>query len=175
MKDHCWASFWQFAVSFHGGMAPLTQWATFTCTFWLERWVLHQHLLSGWGRSHSWKNEAQIYSLEIAEGVFYECYSERASAAARSAASASEHSCNVRVCTYVDTMYTFNLYMYQKSFEVPTMWSHARKRKYYLVHPVTQAQVSEVWREVWEMNITFCFQGIFCRQILLYFEHCFDT
>ena len=70
--------------------------------------------------------------------------SERASAAARSAASASEHSCNVRVCTYVDTMYTFNLYMYQKSFEVPTMWSHARKRKYYLVHPVTQAQVSEV-------------------------------
>ena len=48
------------------------------------------------------------------------------------------------VCTYVDTMYTFNLYMYQKSFEVPTMWSYARKRKYYLVHPVTQAQVSEV-------------------------------
>ena len=71
-------------------------------------------------------------------------HSERASAAARSAASASEHSCNVRVCTYVDTMYTFNLYMYQKSFEVPTMWSHARKRKYYFVHPVTQAQVSEV-------------------------------
>ena len=70
--------------------------------------------------------------------------SERASAAARSAASASEHSCNVRVCTYVDTMYTFNLYMYQKSFEVPTMWSYVRKRKYYLVHPVTQAQVSEV-------------------------------
>ena len=48
------------------------------------------------------------------------------------------------VCTYIDTMYISNLYMYQKSFEVPTMWPHARKRKYYLVHPVTQAQVSEV-------------------------------
>ena len=44
----------------------------------------------------------------------------------------------------VDTMYISNLYMYQKSFEVPTIWSHARKRKYFLVHPVTQAQVSEV-------------------------------
>ena len=33
------------------------------------------------------------------------------------------------VCTYIDTMYISNLYMYQKSFEVPTMWSHARKRK----------------------------------------------
>ena len=55
--------------------------------------------------------------------------------------------------------------MDQKSFEganneVP----RARKRKYYLVHPVTQAQVSEVWREVWEINITFCFKGTFCRQ-----------
>ena len=48
------------------------------------------------------------------------------------------------VCTYIDTMYISNLYMDQKSFEVPTMWPHARKRKYYLVHPVTQAQVSEV-------------------------------
>ena len=95
--------------------------------------------------------------------------------AALRAASASEHSCNVRVCTYVDTMYTFNLFMYQKSFEVPTMWSYARKRKYYLVHPVTQAQVSEVWREVWEMNITFCFKGTFCRQIFSCFKHCFVT
>ena len=25
------------------------------------------------------------------------------------------------VCTYIDTMYISNLYMYQKSFEVPTM------------------------------------------------------
>ena len=35
----------------------------------------------------------------------------------------------------------------QKSFEVPTMWSRAHKRKYYIstsAHPVTQAQVSEV-------------------------------
>ena len=31
----------------------------------------------------------------------------------------------------VDTMYISNLYMYQKSFEVPTIWSHARKRKYF--------------------------------------------
>ena len=75
----------------------------------------------------------------------------------------------------VDTMYISNLYMYQKSFEVPTIWSHARKRKYFLVHPVTQAQVSEVWREVWEMNITFCFKGTFCRQILSCFKHCFVT
>ena len=79
------------------------------------------------------------------------------------------------VCTYIDTMYISNLYMDQKSFEVPTMWPHARKRKYYLVHPVTQAQVSEVWREVWEMNITFCFKGTFCRKIFPCFEHCIVT
>ena len=67
------------------------------------------------------------------------------------------------VCTYVDTMYISNLYMYRKSFEVPTMRSHARKRKYLFG---TSGDACVIFREVWEMNITFCFKSTFCRQIL---------
>ena len=66
------------------------------------------------------------------------------------------------VCTYIDTMYTFNLYMYQKSFEVPTMRSRARRRKYLFG---TSGDACVIFREVWEMDITFCFKGMFCRQI----------
>ena len=74
------------------------------------------------------------------------------------------------VCTYIDTMYISNLYMYQKSFEVPTMRSHARKRKYLFG---TSGDACVIFREVWEMNITFCFKSTFCHQILSWFEHCF--
>ena len=73
------------------------------------------------------KNEI-IRSFVLSSWICRHHISERASS---TALCASEQSCNVRVCTYVDTMYMSNLYMYLKSFEVPTMWSHARKRKYY--------------------------------------------
>ena len=113
-----------------------------------------------------------IRSFALASWPCQHHISERASAAARSAASASEHSCNVRVCTYVDTMYISNLYMYQKSFEVPTMWSRARRRKHLFG---TSGHARASFREVWEINIAFCPQSTFCRQICSCFEHCFVT
>ena len=66
------------------------------------------------------------------------------------------------VCTYIDTMYISNLYMYQKSFEVPTMRSRARRRKYLFG---TSGDACVIFMEVWEMDITFCFKSTFCRQI----------
>ena len=76
------------------------------------------------------------------------------------------------VCTYIDTMYISNLYMYQKSFEVPTMWSRARRRKYLFD---TSGDACVIFREVWEMDITFCFKSTFSHQICSCFEHCFVT
>ena len=69
-------------------------------------------------------------------------------------------------------MYISNLYVYQKSFEGPL---NDRMWRTIVVHPVTQAQASEVWREVWEMDITLCFKGMFYREIFSYLEHCFVT
>ena len=77
-------------------------------------------------------------------------------------AQASIHVTYVCVCK-VDTMYIYNLYVDQKSFEVPTMRSHARKRKYLFG---TSGDACVIFREVWEMNITFCFKSTFCLQIL---------
>ena len=77
-------------------------------------------------------------------------------------AEASIHVTYVCVCK-VDTMYIYNLYVDQKSFEVPTMRSHARKRKYLFG---TSGDACVIFREVWEMNITFCCKSTFCLQIL---------
>ena len=71
------------------------------------------------------------------------------------------------VCTYIGTMYISNLYMYQKSFEVPTMWSRARRRKYLFG---TSGDACVIFREVWEMNITFCFNSLRAHFAARYFH-----